>query len=167
MATGPRVESGFSLVELVLTITILGVLAFGFGRFFVESARAYDWTSDQAALSPSARLAFSRVLRETSGIRSAGSITTMTSRQLAFKNIDNDSLVVAWNGAPGGDLTLSRNGTSTTLAGDVDSLGISYFTSSGAAATLPSQVWRLKMRLRLARGTHQVTCGSSVYVRNH
>lgn len=162
-----RGESGYSLVELVLTITILAILSIGFGKFFLESTRNYDWTSDQAALSPPARLALSRLLREAAEIRSAASIGTMTSRQLGFRNLDGDSVVVSWSGTPGGNLTLTKNGASTTLAGEVDSLGISYYTSSGTIATLASQVWRMKLRLRLARGAHQVTCGSSVYVRNH
>lgn len=160
-------QSGYSLVELVLTITILSILAVGFSRFFIESTLAYDWLATQANLSPSARLALDRMGREIAAIRNTSSIYAMTDKQLSFHSVDGDSLDLSWSGASGAPLTLSKNGTGTTLASAVDSLGFSYFASGGGAAALPSLVWRVRVRLRVAEGAHKVTYGNSIYVRNH
>ena len=161
-----RGQAGFSLFELLLVIVILSIVGAGFSKFFVESTNTYAWMSQQADLSPAVRLAVGRSLREISMIKDTSSVYAMTDRSLAFRNTAGDSIAFSWNGTAGGSLMFTKNESAFTLATNVDSLGFSYLNSLGGTAATAAQMRRVVMSLRLARGTHKVMNGSSVYVRN-
>ncbi len=59
-----RLQRGFTLTELVMTIVILGILAGVLAPMIVESMSAYDDTKERARLVGMGRLALERIARE-------------------------------------------------------------------------------------------------------
>jgi MSHA biogenesis protein MshO len=64
MQRASRKVHGFSLVELVVVITVLAIITAGTATYITNSVRAYDATARRAQLATLGRLAVERVARE-------------------------------------------------------------------------------------------------------
>lgn len=150
-----RRQAGFTLIEMVITIVVIGIIAGISAMLILQAMRGYSDQDVRADLTNQARLAIERMAREIREIRdcTATDIPTMAVGTIAF--VDNAGNAIAYT-TSGTDLT--RNGTA--LASSVSGLTFGYLRRSAAAAGAAAQVWNVDVTLTVSRSgeshTHRI-----------
>lgn len=160
-----RGEAGFTLVELVLVIVLLGIVSAVAAVPLMEGARIFTSGEVRADLNNQGRLAVERMARE---IRMARSRTAAdlpgccNAGTLSF--VDLNGSAIAYTTAAGN--TITRNGTALA-AGDTVVLNFSYFQQDGSTpATLATQVWSIQIDLTVTKSGESQAYRVRVHPRN-
>jgi prepilin-type N-terminal cleavage/methylation domain-containing protein len=98
-------QRGFTLIELVLVILLVGILSLSVSRFIAQSMRSYLAAENVTDTTWQARLAYSRLMRDLRQIRSPTDLTTFTSSQLTFTDMTGATFSYVFTGT-----TLTLNG---------------------------------------------------------
>ncbi len=158
-------EAGFTLVELVLVIVLLGIVSAVAAVPLMEGARIFTSGEVRADLNNQGRLAVERMARE---IRMARSRTAAdlpgccSAGTLSF--VDLNGSAIAYTTAAGN--TITRNGMALA-AGDTVVLNFSYFQQNGVTlATLATQVWSIQIDLTVTRSGESQAYRVRVHPRN-
>ena len=109
---GRSEESGFSLIEVLVAITLFGVLSVGFYQVMIAQARTAETTRSISRIADEARLGFNRMIRE---VREADNITHVSADRNQFTiqvNYNNDSF---YSTAQHEILTFTYNPTAETI----------------------------------------------------
>lgn len=155
-------SGGFTLIELVLTMLILGIIAAVFSQFALQGIRSYSTEQDRGDVHSQARLAVERMVREIRAIRSAtaADIPTMTATDLQFTDNLGQSVRFTWVAN-----VLTRNGQ--TLAVNVAPFAFTYFESDGTTvAASPAAMWFVQIALTAAQGGSSLPMRVQVHPRN-
>jgi prepilin-type N-terminal cleavage/methylation domain-containing protein len=141
-------ESGFTLIEMVITLILVGIIAAITGIMMQQGIMAYLAQTNEANIADQGRLGIERMAREIRTIRSrtAADIPTMTAATLSFVDIGGNAIAYT---SGGGNIT--RNGT-LLATGNAAALGFSYFQQNGAPAVAAAQVWVIQVDLSLTTG---------------
>jgi len=164
-------EAGFTLAELTIVIVVVSIAAFLFAGMFLEAIRSYQFVDTEKGMLQEARYAEERISRELKRVRGNTFVTQATSRALTFVDRDSATVAFSWTGVKGDPLVYTKNGTPQTLASGVDSLAFTYWKSNGAAATpivapAATDIWRVAVHLRLAKGGQTVSAATATFVRS-
>ncbi len=127
--------AGFTLIEVVMTLIVMGVLATigasvmsrGFLSYFVGREIAQD--------DAQGRLALERMARELRNVRSTADLTIGVQDQISFTDVDGNPIAYRRNASS--QLERSQNGVAGTylpLADNVSALTISYLHTDGFIA---------------------------------
>jgi len=162
---------GFTLIELAITIVIVGMIAGVFLHYVNEGTRMFQQVDARRELTAQARAAVLRTLREVRQVRSATDVILATPAQFQFYGVDDSLYAIAWDGTPGGTVSFSRGGVSAALSARVDSLAFTYFRSDGMPAVptvspLSTDIHRVGIYVRLRSGGDVVAVRSATYLRN-
>lgn len=157
-------QRGFSLVELILSIIIIGIMAVAMGRILGIGIDSYSLVVDRREMLQRGRLAMNMMTNELQTIQDpATEIASISATQISFTNADSEAVTYQVSGG-----SLLRNGQ--TLASDVDaSSGFAYYTLNNAVTADPTQVYRIGITLVIDLGSSQsgsITLESDVYLRN-
>ncbi len=159
-----RQQAGFTLVELVLTIVLVGIIS-GIGAVVLrEGVSAFISEDARANVTNDGRLAIERMAREVRMVRSrtAADLSTMTAATLTFTDIDGNP-PITYTSAGG---MITRTGTVLASA-DSASLAFSYFQQDGVTvAAAAAQVWTIEVNLTLTRGSESQAFRVRVHPRN-
>ena len=170
-----RDESGFTLPELLVTITIMVTVLFALYSIFDTSVRIFRYGSDQLKAVENARLGLERMERE---IRAAyphddGTLISVAGeREISFQNRPDDGPPATITYSLSGNY-LRRNGQ--RLVGPLDGadgLQFAYCTSvaacsSAAAAGARISLVRITLNVRIPGPTHATrTLTTDVFLRN-
>jgi len=154
-----RQQRAFSLVELIIVITILAVLSVimlpmlqsGFNSYFTQrNLTDANWQG---------RLALARIARDLRSLPSSNNISTANSTQLTFINSANTSVSYTLNGT-----SLQRNGL--TLANGVSALTFGYYDSTGAVTALLANIGYISITLNITQNNTNSTVTTTVDLRN-
>lgn len=138
---------GFSLLEMIMTIVLLGiVLSLGAG-FLGESIRAYFAGRDLMEIDWQGRAAIERMTRELRMVRSnnASDLNIATANQIRFNDKNGNAVcfyLAGTNVMRSADFASACGTTNPqVLAANVSALGFSYLQNDAVTvATLPAQV---------------------------
>ena len=163
-------QAGFTLPELVIVIVVVSAAGLLFSGMFIEAVRSYEFVASEQSMTQEARFAEERIVRELRGLRGSAFVTRATPRALAFVDRDSTAVGFSWTGVKGDPLVYTRNGSAQTLAEDVDSLAFGYWKADGGPAAplvapAATDIWRVSVHLRLARGSHAVSTVAGTFVR--
>jgi len=122
-----RSACGFSLVELVTVIIILGIVASGGALIMSRGFNVYFAGRDITRADWNGRLALERMTRDLREVRAPADITTMTATQIAYTDIFGSAVSYTRAGT-----TLTRNGT--PLANNISAFNLSYLQRNGQSA---------------------------------
>lgn len=133
---------GFTLVEFVVVIVLMGIVFVFAGRFFSTAFSAFFGGRDIATADSQARVAFERVVRELRAVRSTADVDIASATQIRFVDLDGNGICF-YRDAVGNRLMRSANGPTSAcgttspqpLADSVTALTFSYWLNDGRTTT--------------------------------
>ena len=162
-------NKGFTLVELIIVITIIGIIAGTVGFILLSTVDAWMFKFNRADLLSDGRLALNRMVREIRQIKDLTSVTTATSSQFRFTNTGDVDIIYSLSST---DLNRTADATANVLAQDVSSLGFAYYDSSGDTISTPTvspsetDIRRVRINLTLTKSGENVYLQSESVPRN-
>ena len=169
-----RLPGGFTLIELVLTMLILGIIAAVGSQFALQGIRSYSSEQDRGDAHSQARLAVERIVREARTIGSCTDIigaASPSSATLSFTDPGNRTATVTFNVA-GGNLTRVGN---TLAQGVTTAQPFRFLDMNGAVSTscpaagnpsAATDIWFIEIDLTCTQKSGSLHLRSRVHPRN-
>lgn len=163
----PRV-SGFSLIELVIVIVLLGIVSAVAAPFAINAFRAYFTGRDLVETDWQARVALERMTRELRIVRAPADLIITSASDITFTDIDGNSIRYCMGtvaGCPGllGELTRNTQPLATGISG----LAFSYLQRDGKTATAaPASVYYVIVDFTATQGANSRPYQATVSPRN-
>lgn len=164
-------QKGFSLIEMMVVVGILGVIVLGLVTFFTGGTKSWVAGQYQLTAQRNARQAMDRMVRE---IREASDIKASftSSIEINFNTPWNTDLKYSWSGDEGDPILRGTN----PLINDVESLNFKYFdaldievvpTLSDETASKISKV-HIDLRIDVDKDSKpDITLSTDVSLRNY
>lgn len=163
---------GFTLIEMVVAIVIIGVLAIATIPVLTGGVRTYVTTTTSLITLSKMRYATERMAREIRHVRrNPGTpanydISTMTATSLVFVKSDGNTVSIT-RALPNITLGYSTPAASSTLSDQVSGLTFRYFTIDGVTVTaLPALVAFVEIELAMIEDGATLTQRTQVALRN-
>jgi MSHA biogenesis protein MshO len=180
-----RRSSGFTLIELIATIVVLGIIAAAGAPVLVRSIQAYNSTLNSVTTLDKVRYATDRLAREIrESTYSAGtSSLNMSTTAPSFTKVDylisgttitstTYTVLISSSGSNVNIAYTPSGGTTTTavltdqLSSTAGSLQFAYYDQTGATTTLATAVHYVEIRLTLAGNGQDYSARTRVALRN-
>ena len=155
-------SKGFTLVELVLVIALMGILAAVLGPALERAVRQYDLISSRKQTLAQARAAMDRMVKEIRLIQSSADVTDVSSStSFQFQYPHGTAITYDLNST-----NLRRN--TVTLASPLSALTFSYFDSAGSATSVAANVRRVQILFTITapHNNGSLTLQTSAYLRS-
>jgi prepilin-type N-terminal cleavage/methylation domain-containing protein len=155
---------GFTLIELVIVITILSIIA-GFGSEIIS--QAFTGYFDSKYLIDAdwqARVALERMQRDIREVRSPTDITTAAGSNLIFVDTSGNTITYSLSGT-----TLNRRTNANAvqvLADGIQSIAFTYFDRNGVITATLANIRYITISLNITLNNTNYTVTTSVYGRN-
>ena len=151
-------QSGFTLIELVMVIVILGILAAFVGPVLFNAMRSYQSVQTGVETQAKMRYAVERMARELREVRRQTTdatfldVTSMTASSIAFFKTDGTEVII---NVAGNQVNLAYSTLAGTLTDQVASFSLAYFQqdASTPAATAAS-ISFVEIGMTLSEGTN-------------
>ena len=157
----PRAR-GFTLVEMLLVIVLLGIVAAVAAPAMQSGFRAYFTGQDIAEADWQARVALERMTRELRTVRAPADLVLASASDLTFVDLDGNTIRYcqgAVGTCPGAAGELIRN--AQPLATGIGALTFSFLTRTGGATGTPALAYYVNASFSATRNavtkSHQVT----------
>jgi prepilin-type N-terminal cleavage/methylation domain-containing protein len=162
---------GFSLIELVIVISLVGMIAGLFVGYLDEGTRMYEAVETRKELMMEARQAMIRTVREVRQVRSDTDVITADDSTFVFYGVNDSLFSIRFSGVPGEDLVFQRGQVTGTLAAAVDSFAFEFVQTDGTPAVpvvSPSStdIYRVGLYLRMARDGQKIALRTGTFLRN-
>lgn len=162
---------GWTLIEVILVIVIIGIIAVFVGPLLISAVKAYDRTQTTVNTYAKMRYAMERMAREIAAVRrnpadtTAFDISAMTASSMQFFKEDGTEVSIA---AAGGNITLTYVGTGAgTLTDSLVSLALAYYRHDGAtAAANARELEFVEIGMTLSDGTTSYANRQRIALRN-
>jgi prepilin-type N-terminal cleavage/methylation domain-containing protein len=166
-----RNARGWTLVEVIMVMVIIGILAAFIGPMLLNALNAYDRTQLTVNTYGKMRYAMERMAREIAAVRRNAvdttefDVTTMTAGTFAFFKEDGTQVTITLAGS---DLNLTYAGTGTGLLADgVGALAFAYYRADGATlAVNAAQLAFVQVSMTISDGTTNYANRVRVALRN-
>jgi prepilin-type N-terminal cleavage/methylation domain-containing protein len=162
----PRRERGFTLVEAVIVIVLVGIMAALGGLMLTTAFRSYLLGRDISVADAHGRVAVERMVRELAAARSAtaGDLNIGVANEIAFT--DTGGTVIHYARA-GNQLTRDENGgPARLLADNVTALTFTYWDRNGAATAVVANVYYVGVAFTVSTADYNGNLRTTVQPRN-
>jgi len=143
-------------------MTITSILLMIFSTYISETVSAWSFVSNQKKLSSSTHSALFKMVKEIKRIKSNASITTYTSTEVEFIDIDDEIV----NFSQSGEALVRNNDLLLNNLQTPGGLLISYLDANGGVATGTAEMRVVRIRLSTAKGKGKVVVESAARIRN-
>jgi prepilin-type N-terminal cleavage/methylation domain-containing protein len=158
-------KSGLTLIELVMTISIVGILVSGSMLYIKQVIDLWDFMSFRNEIVSPGMMALTRMSREIRQISNSTSVLNANNTSFRFTDVNN-VIIDYYFSSP----NLIRN--NDTLASGVSNLTLTYYNLTNQPITNPlispqaTDIKRIKIRLEMFSGNQDKTLETQVYPRN-
>lgn len=152
-------QYGFSMVEIVIVIVLVGTIGMTASLLIGQAAQTYQKGTNYSAMTNQDLLALEEMAREIREIQSPSAITTCSPTNLTFTDVNGNLIVYSFSGT-----TLSAG--ANTLAANLSSFSFSYLNSSGAAASSCALIWTVIINLTATQGDDSLPMRITLFPRN-
>lgn len=143
--------AGFSLIELLSVMTILGVMGSFFAYTMQTAGEAYHNVTVRQELLRDGRIALEKMTREMRLVATATSLDAPTISSTSFSFRDRYETTYTYTLSSG---TLYRNGVA--LVDSVTKLGFGYYQKDGTAATSGNNLHMIVVNFTLSKAGESV-----------
>lgn len=170
-------QKGFTLIEMILSIAVLGLAAITIGMLVYQGTRSYGALESQKEIAQQATLAMERISRElrlinctvsgSSCTASASDILAMAGNEIRFRNTNLEGRGFRLDGGA----LKARDGSGAVdpeyvLADRVSALTFEYLQDDGSPASAPDEVWMINVEMTLASGASSYPLKAGVHPRS-
>lgn len=159
---------GFTLIEIVITIVIVGIISSIAAMIILQGMKAYTTEQDLSDIHYQARLSMARMAREIRLIRSqtVADIPTMNGTTLLYNDINGTQMGFRLN--VGNIQRTQDNGTTwQTLATNITGGTVfTYLDNTGAVTAAQTSLWIVQIQAAVTQGKESVTMRTTVHPRN-
>lgn len=159
-----RGAAGFTVIEIVVTLVVIGLVTAAAAPFLVSTFQAYVTGKDISETDWQARVATERMTRELRSIRSPADLTITSTSDIRFVDTDGNTIrycAGAVGGCPGATGELTRN--AQPLAFGIGALTFSFLTNTGAPTASAASVYYVTVAFNATRNgvtkAYQFTVG--------
>ncbi len=159
--------SGFSLLEMVMVIVVLGIVAAVAAPFMSAGFNAYFTGKDISETDWQARVALERMSRELRSVRAPADLIITSASDITFTDVDGNSTRYCMGGVggcPGAVGELTRN--TQPLATGISALTFSFLTKTGATTAVAASVFYISVAFTATQGTIVKSFQTTVSPRN-
>jgi prepilin-type N-terminal cleavage/methylation domain-containing protein len=164
-------EAGFTLVEIIITIVLVGILAGIAAMIITQAVRAYTGEQDRGDVQYQAQFALERMARELRSIRTPaetgsnvlGTITGNPANRFIFTDLSGTTISY---GLTGTTLNRTVGGVPAPLAQGVTGLEFRHYTNANVLTTVPANLWFVEITMTVVRDTETVQMQTRVHPRN-
>lgn len=164
MSTRGKNSSGFTLLESLLTMIIIGVVSLGVGNIMVSGLETYSLIADRRQALHGARLAVNMMTNELQTVRNPSvDISNISTNSISFISASGESITYSISG------TNLLRGDKTLAANVMNQTGFQFFTSGGGITSDSDKVHRVHISVEVgtgASGHGSVMLNTNVYLRN-
>lgn len=169
-------QKGFTLIELIMSLVLLGIVGITAGMLIYQGTRSYEALSDQKEATQQATLAAERISRELRQLKctvsgnsctaSATDVPVMTAAEVRFLNSSYEGRGLRLDG----NTLKLRLGTGATdpeyaLATNLTAFTIEYLKADGTAATSADEIWTISTNMVFTSGQAELPARASVHPR--
>jgi prepilin-type N-terminal cleavage/methylation domain-containing protein len=167
-------SKGFTLIEAVITIVIVGILSSIAAVIIIEGVKASAKEENLSGVHYQARIAMERMEREIRLIRSqtAGDIPTMAATDLIFCDVTGKAVEFQLAGSvlnrreSATCSPLAWGGWNTLSSGGVNPLTFTYLDLTGAGGATAANLWFVDINLTDTQGSDSLPMRSRVHPMN-
>ncbi len=135
----------FTIVEMILSIAILGVMAMAIAPGLDTSIKSYAMMSEKRQNTADIGAAVSRMVREIRQIPGSAQITTLGANSFTFQFPAGTSITYSLSGT-----NLMRG--SNILASNISALAFTYYDAAGSVTSTPANVKRVQLQVTSSTG---------------
>ena len=158
-----KTQFGYTMLELVMAIALLGIIAGVMAKMFVWGIDIFDFVSNRKDVLQTSRIGIEILVRDLRAIKSASDINSASSSQLDFYNLDDENVIFVYNSG-----VFTRN--SNNMIEGLSSFQFTYYDVSDAVISSPvadpSTIWKIKYTLNATIDAKQFHLESTVVPRN-
>jgi prepilin-type N-terminal cleavage/methylation domain-containing protein len=166
-----RSTRGWTLVELIMAMVIIGILAVFIGPMVLSAIKAYDRTQATVNTYGKMRYAMERMAREIAAVRRSAAnpasfdVTAMTAGAFTFFKEDATQVTIT---SAGTNLNLTYAGTGTAVLADgVGALTFAYYRTNGVTiAVNAAELAFVEVSMTISDGTTNYPNRVRVALRN-
>jgi prepilin-type N-terminal cleavage/methylation domain-containing protein len=161
---------GFTLIEIIIVIVLIGILGTIAATIIMQGVRAYSGLESRSNAHYQARFAMERMAREIRLMRSstAADIPAMTGTTLQYNDINGLQMGFRLN-AGNIERTQDNGTTWQTLAINITGPGGNIFTyldSTGAVTVAAASLWLVQIQFTATQNTESIDMHTAVHPRN-
>lgn len=165
-------RKGFSLIELIMVIAVVGIISVAVAPIFFGGFQAFFTSRNLAGMNAQAELAMDRMAREIRGADPSLDLdptTLPTASQFKF-HLYNGTTQAVW-------VTYSLSGTNLmrntdTLATSISNLAFAYYKSDGTTLTPPltsaqaQTIWLVRVTVGSTSGSLNESLRTTIFLRS-
>jgi len=163
--------SGFTLIEIVITIVLLSIISGLAAMIILAAARSYSREQDRSDAHYQTRLAMERMAREIRTIRqptelgttALGTIDPNPTNGLIFTDVTGTTITYSLTGT---NLNRTINAAKSPLADGVTLLEFRHYDNANVLTTVPASVWTIEIFMQDQQGADTLQMRTRVHPRN-